>query len=173
MKFSRDFLHEIIKLAGKMHLKHKIHFAIRDVENQLTEKGIPASLVKILIRNNEDEWKSELSQFVQRNGEFNTLDMLFGPKGLLTMFENNPLNLPIQQKWDGKDRVKIMSTMYIAALSPLSLLIFPHEVLGRHPESRPDFDTEKIYSERKNELKEMIDECGLACQRIQKMLKPH
>ncbi len=173
MNFVQNMICDIIHELRKTRHTEKLHRIIKDLEESIVKYDLPSILIKYLIDRNIDGWKNELSLFVQRKGEYEALDSIFGPSGALEMLQNSDLKLKINQKWSADDRSKITWMMYISTMSPLALQIYPHEEFGRYPKFRQDFDTEKIYTERKTELKNIIIQCELLHNRINKMLNPN
>jgi HEPN domain-containing protein len=170
MYFLQDLVCCMINELKKTRHSEKIPPLIKECEGELAKYGLPSILIRHFINRNETAWKNELVRLVEMKGESEALDIILGPGGALTMLQKHNSRLSLNQKWSVNDQLKITWITYVSAISPLVLQIYPHEEFGRYPITRPDFDTEKTYAERKIELKAMIDQCESLHARISKML---
>lgn len=170
MEFVQNLVCNIIHQLEITRHREKLHFVIKDLKESFVKYELPSVLIDHLIARDKHAWKNELNLFVQRKGENEAMDLIFGPGGALAMVQNQDLKSNLDQKWSVEDRLKITWMMYVSIISPLALLIYPHEEFGRYPKARVDFDTERTYEEHRTELRSMIDQCESLHARINKML---
>ena len=151
----------VMKEAVKHRLSHKIPEIQKEATIRAKKYGIPERILKMFF---EQEKPEIIIQEIKKLDP-NSVDViggLYDKGGIADMREKL-----IKDDDDGKQKEQqiMLRIKYLEQLNYIVLLTYPHEQLGRYAKIIDGKNTEQWYSEKKEALEIIIDECRAVFER--------
>jgi len=144
----------VLKEATRQRVAHKIPEIQKETAIRAKKYGIPETIMKMFF---EQEKPEMIIQEVKKLDP-NSVDVIGG------LYDKGGI-ADIREKLikddDGKQKEQqiMLRIKYLEGLNYIVLLTYPHEQLGRYAKIIDGKNTEQWYSEKKDELEIIIDEC--------------
>ena len=94
---------------------------------------------------------------------------MLNPNGFLNILNDSRLPSKVLEKWDLKKRINFIWVSYLVTISPTTVLLFPHVIVGRYPREINEVEnTEEIYKKYPSKVNNLIVESENVLNRIKK-----
>lgn len=170
-ELSRKVVLDLKKFAIKSRQELKFRTAVKTVKEIIPDYGLPEDIVDVFIEG-KDKFEKMISNIVDKHGVVGIMDFLLGPKGFLNIFTDSRFPPKILEKWNIEKRINFIWMTYLVTISPTTVLLFPHVIIGRYPRVLINGkNTEDVYLENSSRVNELIKESDRTFKRIKQILE--